>query len=90
MNLRAEIKPDLWDTISKQYESELYSNAVVEAIHYLSNVLRERANVDGDGISLVGQALGGDAPCGSINFKLRQRKTSKRDWSRFLEEYIKV
>ncbi len=62
MDLRTEIKQELWNAIEKQYESGLYSNAVVESIHYLSNIIRERANVDGDGASLVGQAFGGDSP----------------------------
>src|SRR5258706_6845872 len=85
MNLRAEIKPDLWDTISKQYESELYSNAVVEAMHYLSNVLRERANVDGDGISLVAQALGGDSPRLRINkFQTETEKNEQKGLEQIL------
>ncbi len=85
MNLRAEIKPDLWDAISKQYESELYSNAIVEAIHYLSNVLRERANVDGDGASLVGQALGGDAPRLRINrFQTETEKNEQKGLEQIL------
>jgi len=57
----------LWDSIAKPYESQVYSSAILEAIHFLSSILRERANVDGDGISLVGQALGGDSPRLRIN-----------------------
>jgi uncharacterized protein (TIGR02391 family) len=79
MNLRAEIKPELWSAISKQYESELYSNAIAEAIHYLSNVIRERANIDGDGVALVGQALGGDTPRLRINkFQTETEKNEQK------------
>lgn len=79
MNLRAEIKPELWNAISKQYESELYSNAILEAIHYLSNILRERANIDGDGVALVGQALGGDQPRLRINkFQTESEKNEQK------------
>ena len=85
MNLRTEIKLELWDAISKQYESGLYSNAVVESIHYLSNVIRERANVDGDGISLVGQALGGDSPRLRINkFQTETEKNEQKGLEQIL------
>lgn len=79
MNLRAEIRPELWEAVSKPYESEMYKNAVQEAFHYLSNVLRERANVDGDGASLVGQALGGDNPRLRINkFETESEKNEQK------------
>lgn len=62
MNLQSHIKPELWDAISSTYQAENYSHAIVDAMHYLSDFLRERTGVDGDGASLVGQALGGDSP----------------------------
>jgi TIGR02391 family protein len=67
MNLQTEIKPDLWEAIAQQYESKTYTHAILEAIHYMSNVIRDRANLDGDGASLVGQALGGANPLLRIN-----------------------
>ncbi|NUM43091.1 MAG: TIGR02391 family protein [Anaerolineales bacterium] len=85
MNLRPEIRSDLWQAISKPYESEIYSSAVLEAIHYLSNLLRERANVDGDGIPLVGQALGGDSPRLRINkFQTETEKNEQKGLEQIL------
>jgi uncharacterized protein (TIGR02391 family) len=79
MNLQSEIRPELWNTISKHYESSVYSSAILEAIHYLSSALRERANIDGDGVSLVGQALGGDNPPLRINkFQTESEKNEQR------------
>ncbi len=53
--------------IQSTYEAGNYSHAIVDAMHYLSNVLRDKTGVDGDGKSLVGQALGGDSPRLRIN-----------------------
>lgn len=79
MNIRAEVRPDLWDTITKPYESQVYSTAILEAIHLLSKILRERADVDGDGISLVGQALAGDSPRLRINkFQTESEKSEQK------------
>ncbi len=85
MNLRAEIRPELWEATAKPYESEIFSNAILEAIHYLSNILRERANVDGDGASLVGQALGGDSPRLRINkFQTETEKNEQKGLEQIL------
>lgn len=86
MNLRTEIEPELWGAISKSYEAASYSNAIVDAIHYLSDVLRERANVDGDGSSLVGQALGGENPRLRIN---KFQTESEKNEQKGLEQIIR-
>lgn len=86
MNLKTEIRGDLWDAVSKSYESGIYKNAILDAIHLLSELLRERADVDGDGASLVGQALSGDSPRLRIN-KL-QTETEKNE-QRGLEQILR-
>ena len=77
MNLQTHIRSNLWLAIQSTYESGNYSHAILDAMHHLSNVLREKTGVDGDGASLVGQALGGDAPRLRIN-KL-QTETEKNE-----------
>jgi len=67
MNLKTHIRPELWHTIANTYEAENYSHAILDAIHYLSDTLRAKSGVDGDGASLVGQALGGKAPRLRVN-----------------------
>lgn len=85
MEIRAEIRRDLWDAIAKHYESQVYSSAVLEAIHQLSGVLRERANVDGDGISLVSQALASDNPRLRINkFQTETEKNEQKGLEQIL------
>jgi Protein of unknown function (Hypoth_ymh) len=54
MNLQTNISNHLWDAIASTYETGNYSHSVLEALHRLTTVLRERSGVDGDGASLVG------------------------------------
>lgn len=77
MDLQSQIKQDLWKAINRTYDAGNYSHAVIDAMHYLSSILREKSGVDGDGVVLVGQALGGDAPRLRIN-KL-QTETEKNE-----------
>jgi len=67
MNLQTHLKPDLWRAVSDTYGAENYSHAVLDAMHHVSNVLREKAGVDADGGALVGQALGGKTPRLRVN-----------------------
>ena len=79
MNLKSEIRPDLWSAIEKAYESGLFKNAILNGFHFLSDILRERANVDGDGANLVGQALGGETPRLKVNkFQTESERNHKR------------
>lgn len=67
MNLQTSIRSDLWLSISNSYLKENYTPAILDAMHHLSSVLRDKTGVDGDGASLVGQALGGDSPRLRVN-----------------------
>ena len=62
MNLRTQIRPELWQSVASTYSAENYSHAVLDAMHHLSDVLRDKSGLDGDGTTLVGQALGGSSP----------------------------
>jgi uncharacterized protein (TIGR02391 family) len=76
MNLDTLIQPDLWQDISNSYEAGNYRNSILDAMHYLTNILREKTGIDADGASLVGQALGGDSPKLKIN---KLQTESERD-----------
>jgi len=67
MDLRTHIKPDLWKAVESTYQNGNYAHSIVDAMHYLSDFLREKTGVEGDGASLVGQALGGDPPRLRVN-----------------------
>lgn len=67
MNLQTQLHPNLWRAISSTYEAGNYSHAILDAIHYLSDVIREKSGLGGDGATLVGQALGGNNPKLKLN-----------------------
>jgi uncharacterized protein (TIGR02391 family) len=62
MNLETEIAQDLWRAVRRSYESQAWSNAILDSIHYLSDALRTRTGLQSDGTALAGQALGGKTP----------------------------
>jgi uncharacterized protein (TIGR02391 family) len=62
MNLETEISGELWQAVRRSYESEVWSNAILDSIHFLSDALRAKTGLQSDGTALVGQALGGKAP----------------------------
>ena len=76
MNLQTQITPALWQAISKSYEASGFKNAILDAIHYLTDVIRDKADVEGDGIKMLGPAFGGTTPRIRIN-KLQTQ--SERD-----------
>lgn len=86
MNLRTHIRAELWLAISNTYEAENYSHAILDAMHHLSNVLRERSGVDGDGVSLVGQALGGSSPRLRVN---KLQTETERNVQKGLEQILR-
>ena len=86
MNLQTSVPDSLWVAIANAYEAENYSHAILEATYHLSAVLRERAGVDGDGATLVGQALGGDDP----KLKLNSLQTeSDRNMQKGFEQILR-
>lgn len=86
MNLQTHVNPDLWRAVSSTYEAKNYSPAVLDAMHHLSNVLREKAGVDADGGALVGQALGGKTPRLRVN---KLQTESERNVQKGLEQILR-
>ena len=62
MNLGTEIGQELWQAVRRSYESQAWSNAILDSIHHLSDVLRTKTGLQSDGTALAGQALGGKTP----------------------------
>lgn len=79
MNLQTQISTNLWLAIVETYEAQNYSHAIVDAVHFLSNILREKSGIDGDGAALVGAALGGNTPPLKLNnFQTDYEKNEQR------------
>jgi uncharacterized protein (TIGR02391 family) len=62
MNIETEIAPELWAAVRRSYESQAWSNAILDGIYHLSDVIRSRSGLQSDGVVLAGQALGGKMP----------------------------
>ncbi|MED1794989.1 TIGR02391 family protein [Brevibacillus nitrificans] len=67
MDLKVNIQQDLWEVIEKNYENESYSSAILDTIHVLTETIRNKTGLEGDGSSLIGQAFGGDTPKIQLN-----------------------
>jgi uncharacterized protein (TIGR02391 family) len=86
MNLQTHIRSNLWLAIKSTYEASNYTGAILDAMHYISNVLRERTGAEGDGQTLVGQALGGDSPRLRIN---KLQSETERNEQRGMESLLR-
>jgi uncharacterized protein (TIGR02391 family) len=62
MDLKINLEQYLWEAIQKNYENESYSSAILDAIHLLTETIRNKTGLEGDGASLIGQAFGGENP----------------------------
>lgn len=67
MNLETKLDRRLWEAIRSSAESRNFKGAVLDAIHLLTDVIRERSGLDGDGVALIGQAFGGTSPKLKVN-----------------------
>ena len=76
MNIQIELSEQLSKTIYANYEKANYTGAILDSIFLLNDVLRDRTGCQSDGVSLVGEALGGSAP----KLKLTPLR-SESDWN---------
>ncbi len=67
MNLETKIDSRLWQAIKSSYESSNFSNAILDGVHFLGELIRERTGLESDGVTLIGQAFGGKAPKLRVN-----------------------
>ena len=86
MNLQTQIKPELWAAIASTYEAGNYSHAILDAVHYMTDVIREKVDSDADGVALVGRALGGDSPLLRIN---RLQTDTEKNEQRGIEDILR-
>ncbi len=62
MNFETSLDPRLWEAVRASVEARKFTGAILDAIHLLSDVIRERSGLDGDGVALIGSAFGGSLP----------------------------
>jgi uncharacterized protein (TIGR02391 family) len=86
MNLETRLEPPLWEAVRASIEARNFSAAVLDSIHYLSDVIRERSGLEGDGVALVGAAFGGNAPKLKVN---RLQTESEQNVQRGVEALLR-
>jgi len=62
MDIKSEINENLYAAIQRHYENSLYSDAVLNAFKYMTDCIRRKSGLGGDGASLIGTAFGGSSP----------------------------
>lgn len=62
LNLEPRLDQRLWAAIVSAYQSGNYTGAILDSIHFLGELIREKTGLEGDGVALVGQAFGGQNP----------------------------
>ncbi len=67
MHLETALDPRLWNTVRASLEARKFTAAILDGIHLLTDVIRERSGLEGDGVALVGAAFGGNAPKLKLN-----------------------
>lgn len=67
MNLETKITAELWASIRTNYEKRDFTGAILDAFHFLSDLIRKKSGSEGDGAALVGSAFGGASPKIKLN-----------------------
>lgn len=67
MNLETRLPTPLWEAVRANYEKRNFTGAILDAFYFLSELLRNKSGTEGDGASLIGQALGGAIPKIKLN-----------------------
>lgn len=67
MNLETILDERLWRSIQSFYEDRNFTGAILDAIYFMSDLIREKTGLESDGVTLVGQAFGGKAPKLKVN-----------------------
>jgi uncharacterized protein (TIGR02391 family) len=57
-NIETQINPEFWLAIANSYQAENYTDAIKDAMSVVTETLRDKSGLDGDGTELVGKALG--------------------------------
>ena len=76
MNLETRLDSRLWQFIQSSYENRNFTAAIIDALHFLSDLIREKSGLESDGVALIGNAFGGRSPKLKVN-KLQ----SDSDWN---------
>jgi uncharacterized protein (TIGR02391 family) len=86
MSLTTNIDPRLWASLQNAYEAGNYTSAILDSIHFLSELIRDKSGLDSDGNNLVGAAFGGQNPIIKVN---AGHTESQKDEQRGTEQLLR-
>jgi len=86
MNLETKLDERLWQAIRSKYEGRDFTGAILDAIYFLSDLIREKTGLECDGVALAGQAFGGKTPKLRIN---KLQTESERNIQTGIEQLIR-
>ncbi len=67
MDLETQLDARLWKAIETSYQNRDYTAAILDSIHFVSQLIRDRAGLESDGQALAGEAFGGKNPKLKVN-----------------------
>ncbi len=67
LNLQGILDTRLWVAIESNYQSGDFTGVIVDSIHFLGELIRDRSGLEGDGVALIGEAFGGNNPKLKVN-----------------------
>lgn len=86
MNLETRLDKRLWDAIQASYVKQDFTHAIQDAFYFLSDLIREKTGLSGDGATLVGQAFGGKSPKLRVN---KLQSDSERSVQKGLDQLLR-
>lgn len=51
MNLQTQVDERIWEAIKSNYLAKQYTNAILDTVYFLSNLIREKTGLSTDGLS---------------------------------------
>lgn len=67
MDISKQLQEELWESIKKSYLNEDYTTAILNSIAYLRDIIREKSNLELDGVDLINQAFNEKNPKISVS-----------------------
>ena len=86
MSLQGNINTRLWDAVQAAYEAGNYTDAILDSIRYLSELIRNKSGLESDGNALIGAAFGGATPIVKVN---ALQTESEKDEQRGIEHLLR-
>jgi uncharacterized protein (TIGR02391 family) len=76
VNLQTRIDERLWSSIESTYNARNFSGAILDTIHFIGQLIRDKSGLESDGVPLVGAAFGGKTPVLKVS-----RLQTETDWN---------